>query len=89
MESLYQTYLTGLLSAKAGLKYWEEEHQRNPTDITAAQIKKLLAIIEEYETKLANLVEKMKQNQTIFDWFNWIGMIFDLAKEVMKLWSKR
>ena len=88
MNSLYQTYLTGLLSAKAGLKYWEEEDKINPTDVTVAQINKLKAIIEEYEAKLQILVDKMEKNKTPMDWLNWISMILDLAKEVMKLWNR-
>lgn len=87
MNSLYQTYMTGLLSAKVGLAYWEEENKKSPSEATSAQIKKLLAIIEDYEKKLEKLKEKIESTKSIFDVFDWLEMLFSIARGIYKVWK--
>lgn len=87
MDSLYQTYMTGLLSAKVGLAYWEEENKKNPSENTLAQVTKLLAIVKDYEQKLEKLKEKIKGTKSIFDVFDWLEMLFSIARGIYKVWK--
>lgn len=88
MNSLYQTYLTGLLSAKAGLKYWKEENEKNPSDVTIKQVDKMFDIIRDYEDKIEKLARKMTEPKSISGWIDWITSIMELAKEVLKIWNR-
>lgn len=88
MESLYQTYLTGLLSAKVGLSYWKKENEKNPTDVTLKQVQKMLEIIADYEQKIEKLVVKANKAKSFEDWIDWFGNLISFAREILKALSK-